>query len=162
MIPCVVLASQKKRNVPREELEAFNMDYFDFLPGQVRAEPQPLYLHDPDDQDGGNGSGLEPAGESRRLARMDPSISSLRKTFWDFLVTLKKSSPPARTDRDKRFPPPMRFEVCLLFNDVGQAQHFLARESAGQRLCRIFQFVELVALSAPAFSAMPGKAQEYR
>ena len=151
MIPCVILASTPRTGSQHaEDLAAFKREYYDFLPGPIRSEPLRVQLRDHDDQDGGNGTGREPAG-----APMNPAIGSLGKTIWDF------AAHPANANRDVRFPKPLRFELCLFFNDIGQAHRFLTQEDSGQRVRRIFEYVEIVALSTPAFAPMPGKAPIY-
>lgn len=150
MMPCVILASQPRDDAPAGDVEAFRDEYFDFVPGTHRSRPVAVHLRDAGDQDGGNGSGIEPGG-----AAMNPAIGTLGKSVWDFAAY------PENANRDVRFPRPMRFELCLLFNDIGQAHNFLAQEEAGARICRIFHFVEIVALSTPAYAPMPGKAAVY-
>lgn len=140
MIPCVILASTLRSGVAQADLDAFSHEYYDFVPGQLRVQPLELVLHDKDDQDGGNGSGAEAGGGG-----MHPAIGSRGKAFWDF------QTHPDDPNRDVAFPPDLRFELCLYFQDIGQAAAFLKSHSAGQRLGRLFTYVQIVSLSAAAF-----------
>lgn len=145
MIPCVVLASTVRADASQQDLQALRNEYHDFLKGPIRSAPISVRLCDPDDQDGGNGSGLEPGG-----APMLPEIATLGKAFYDFPVH------PVTEDRDAKYPPMLRFELCLRFDDLAYAATFLNAHEAGQRLGRIFKYVEIVALSTPAFGAPYG------
>jgi hypothetical protein len=148
MIPCVVLASTPKADAPAFDLERLKAEYFDFVAGSIRTEPYMVTLCDPSDESGGNGTGLEPGGGT-----LKPSIASLGKCFYDFTTHAPGN------DRDTKFPKMLRFELCLPFFDIAQALHYIQSEPPGMRLNKIFTYVEIVAISAPSFTATPGKAQ---
>ncbi|HET7731978.1 MAG TPA: hypothetical protein VFK48_18295 [Usitatibacter sp.] len=147
MIPCVILASTPKANASPADVAALKKDYFDFVKGPIRSEPMKVRLCDPGDQDGGNGTGREPGGGT-----LLPEIATLGKTFYDF------TTHPAG-DRDTQYPKMLRFELCLPFGDIGQALHYIQSEGPGQRLDKVFTYVQIVALSATAFTATSGKSQ---
>jgi hypothetical protein len=140
-----VLASVRNPVTPeadfQKELEQFNKEYYDFCAGPLREFPRAVNLREASDQDGGNGGGGEPGGKP-----MSPSLGAWNKTFWDFRYY------PASDDRNTRFPPPLRFELCLHFQDIGYASAWLSVHPAGRRLGRLFQFVQIVALSTPSFT----------
>lgn len=160
MMPCVLLASQKRPDATDADEKEFRKEWADFVPGPFRLEPLAITLKDCDDQDGGNGTGREGI-ESGTVVK--PCVGQLRKAVWDFAAYPGSDLAEAeRPPRDVRFPASMRFELCVLFHDINQALHFVHVEAAGQRLKRLFVFVEIVALGSPAFAPMMGKAALYQ
>ena len=137
MIPCVVLASGPKAGA---DFTHFRNEYYDFCAGTLRSSPYPVQLFEHGDQDGGNGGGGEPGG-----APMKASLGEEKRTFWDFKYH------PASSDREVRFPPALRFELCLPFQDIGYAAAWLSLHPAGLRLGTLFDYVQIVACSTPAF-----------
>lgn len=149
MIPCVILASTPLDQPATEDLEAMRSDYMHFMKGRIRFGPPEVLLRDPGDQDGGNGTGREPGGGPLR-----PEIGTLGKTFYDFMTH------PDSEDREVKFPPILRFELCLPFADFDQAVEFLLKTTQGQRLGQIFKYVQIVAMSVPTFVGTPAQTDE--
>ncbi len=104
-----------------------------------------LQDYEPGDAEGGNGSGGDGAAGGPLKIRW----AFQRKTLWNFRVCKSKTELD-----DVRFPPILRFEACLYFNNLADAAQFLSKASGGvsnkTKLERVFQHVLLVAVTDQA------------
>lgn len=113
-----------------------------------------VQVKEPNDVDGGNGSG----GDGMNSVPIAMRYAFSRRTFWNFRTC------PASTELpDVRFPPLLRFEVCLHFSSLNDVAEFMdeavdvpraeaddkdpPQKARKELLAAVFEYVELVAVS---------------
>lgn len=137
--------------VPYGELDTTKQEVQAAL-GLFQAKTEPVQggtngdvtIYEAGDSEGGNGGG----GDGFK-GPLKARWGFHRKSFWNFRVCTS-----ATVDDDIRFPPNLRFEACLHFDNLLRATTFLDGTVGGLSrqtiLGRVFQVVQLVAVSEQA------------
>ena len=112
-------------------------------------------IYDPNNSEGGNGGGGDGRGSAvgEFLAARG---SQHRWSFWNFRKAPKNTESAhsnnyfeTYTNPLPKFPYPLKFEVCRVFDSLGGATDYL-RSAEGQQLLSAFVYVELVRVSEAA------------
>jgi hypothetical protein len=123
-----------------------------FMPAKMKADGGNegyMYFCSPTQVDGGNGGGGGDGSSRPKELRVRKSFHE--KSYWNFRVC-----PPGTVADEQKFPPLLRFEACLYFNNFVSASNFLNEFPKGsprsrlQILGAVFQFVQLVAVTKQA------------
>ena len=135
----VLLASGLKATVDVVALRVALMSKFKGLPDPFPAtiDGQLVSAFDWSDNDGGNGGGGGNAGGPQKVKR-----GQLNQTFWRFPTVLGFFG----QDRDTKFPPIVRYELCLTFENYSELIDFF-NTSPGNELDKSFHWVQYVAVT---------------